>query len=152
VRLHLIRCKKREFVWSVALAFLCLVAAPCRLLGEDKANSDGSPKKSTEVDAPVPVTERERILMDRLEELERRVADLEASRPPAASPANSEVAATGKSQPDSVQPTSPKGGATPAPAAVASAAVGPAMPPGRDLCAERSFFVVIDGRGKHDFQ
>ncbi len=88
MRLQLIRCEKREFMWPVALAFLCLVATPCRLLGDDKGNSDGSPKKSTAVDAPVPVTERERILLDRLEELERRVADLEASRQPAASPAN----------------------------------------------------------------
>jgi hypothetical protein len=110
VRLHLIRCKKREFVWPVALAFLCLIATPSRSLGDDKGNSDGSPKKSTAVDAPVPLTERERILLDRLEELERRVADLEANKQPAAaSPATPQV---GAEPIGSTQPASAKAPAT----------------------------------------
>jgi hypothetical protein len=97
---HLIKCEKREFVWPVALALLCLVATPYRLLGDDKGNSDGSPKKSTAVDAPVPVTERERILLDRLEELEKRVAELEVKGQPA-TPSSSDASA---SQPSAVMP------------------------------------------------
>jgi len=100
VRLHLIRCEKREFIWPVALALLYLVAFPYRLLGDDKRNGDGPPKISTTVDAPAPVTERERILLDRLEELEKRVAELEAKGQPA-TPSSSDAPA---SQPSAIVP------------------------------------------------
>ena len=100
MRLHLIRCEKREFIWPVALALLYLVAFPYRLLGDDKRNGDGPPKISTTVDAPAPVTERERILLDRLEELEKRVAELEAKGQPA-TPSSSDAPA---SQPSAIVP------------------------------------------------
>src|SRR4029077_1801493 len=97
VRLYPIRCEKRGFIWPVALAILCLVAIPYRLLGDDRRNSDGPPKTSTTVDAPAPVTERERILLDRLEELEKRVAELEAKGQPAM-PSSSDAPASQPSE------------------------------------------------------
>lgn len=98
--LHLIKREKREFVWFIALALLCVVAIPFPLMGDDKGNSDGPPKVSTTVDRPVPVTERERILLDRLEELEKRVAELEGKRQPV-TPSSSDAPA---SQPSAVVP------------------------------------------------
>jgi Putative beta-barrel porin-2, OmpL-like. bbp2 len=97
---HLIKREKREFVWFIALALLCLVAIPFPLRGDDKGDSDGPPKVSTAVDRPVPVTERERILLDRLEELEKRVAELEVKRQPV-TPSSSDAPA---SQPSAVVP------------------------------------------------
>jgi hypothetical protein len=84
--MYLITGKKREFLKSLAFFLLCLTAIPCRLFGDDN-ETNGTPKKATKVSSPIPLTERERLLMDRLEELEKRVADLEASKQAATAPA-----------------------------------------------------------------
>jgi hypothetical protein len=76
------------------------------------------------MDAPAGLTERERMLLDRVEELEKRVADLEASREPAAPPTNSGVAAAAAAN---VQPNSGNGSAASVSASAASAAPGPVM-------------------------
>ena len=67
------------------LRFACLLT-----MTKDKntAPTKGAPAKS---DAPAPLTERERMLLDRVEQLEKRVAELEAKQPAgAAQPAPKE--------------------------------------------------------------
>ena len=107
--MHPITGRKREFVRPLAFVLLCLIAIPCRLLGDENTTSETS-KKATKVVGPVPLTERERLLLDRLEELEKRVADLEANKQAAMAPASAG------------NPTSTKAVAAPASADVASAA------------------------------
>jgi len=71
-------CKCVLAVWILA-GTMC-AASPARGLGGDEGKD--SPATKTEakrIDAPVPgLTERERWLLDRVEQLERRVAELEA--------------------------------------------------------------------------
>src|SRR4029077_2451036 len=55
---------------------------------------------ATKVDAPAPLTERERRMLDRMEELEKRVAELEAKGQPATPSSKEEIG----SQPSSVVP------------------------------------------------
>jgi hypothetical protein len=86
MHLRQIRGRKREFVWPIALALLCLIAIPFPLLGDDKGSSDRSSETPTKIVGPVPLSERERMLLDRLEELEKRVADLESKGNPTTSP------------------------------------------------------------------
>ena len=59
-----------------------------RLLADDK-DSNSPPAKTAPVksDSPAPLTERERWMLDRMEQLEKRVAELEARSNPAASKA-----------------------------------------------------------------
>jgi hypothetical protein len=76
--LNSITSRKRPFGWSIFLASLCLIIVPSRLLGDDKGSTDSTSDTSRKVAAPVPLTERERMLLDRLEELEKRVRELEA--------------------------------------------------------------------------
>jgi Putative beta-barrel porin-2, OmpL-like. bbp2 len=55
---------------------------------DDTGKSEPPAKRVTaKVDAPAPLTERERWLLDRVEELEKRVADLESKGNPTTSPA-----------------------------------------------------------------
>jgi len=80
---------KRVLLWVPLTAALFSGVAPGLLMAgdEEKANP---PSKATPVklDAPAPgLTERERWLLDRVEQLEKRVADLESTRNPAAAAA-----------------------------------------------------------------
>jgi hypothetical protein len=83
------------FVLFVAL--MATVVVPSRLLADDSnpetkpdKNSSHPPAKpaAAKVDSPAPLTERERYLLEEVEELKRRVSDLESkansSAPPAA--------------------------------------------------------------------
>jgi hypothetical protein len=80
-------------------------------------NSNSAKPAVVKMDAPAGLTERERMLLDRVEELEKRVADLEASREPAAAATNGEVAAAAGN-----------GSAAPLSANAASAAAAPVIP------------------------
>lgn len=80
--------RKRELLWIVLAFVLSGSMVPGLLIADDegKANppSKAAPFKS---DAPTPgLTERERWLLDRVEQLEKRVADLESKGNPAAAP------------------------------------------------------------------
>jgi Putative beta-barrel porin-2, OmpL-like. bbp2 len=119
MHLRQIRGRKREFVWPIALALLCLIAIPFPLLGDDKGSSDRSSETPTKIVGPVPLSERERMLLDRLEELEKRVADLESKGNPTTSP----VADASAAQPPSANPdTSVVRAATPGVSAGATSA------------------------------
>src|SRR5216683_1573074 len=85
-------------------ALLCTSIATIRLLADDKETSNPPAKSAParddapKVEAPAPLTERERWLLDRVEQLEKRVAELESKGNPTTSPA----ADTSAAQPASV--------------------------------------------------
>ena len=89
-------------------AMFCITAIPFRLLADDKETSH-PPLKTVPAkpDSPAPLTELERWMLDRMEQLEKRVAELEtksgspasadavpSSQPGSASPPTSTVAAS----------------------------------------------------------
>jgi hypothetical protein len=60
-------------------AILCTTVIPFRSLADDRASSNPPAKSApTKPDSPVPLTERERWMLDRMEQLENRVAELES--------------------------------------------------------------------------
>jgi hypothetical protein len=65
--------------WLFSMALLCVSIAPNRLLADDK-DSGAPPAKSAPArpDSPAPLTERERWMLDRIEQLEKRMAEMEA--------------------------------------------------------------------------
>jgi hypothetical protein len=92
--------QKTSLIWFVSAALFCISSAPSRLFADDKDNSNASAKATpVKIDAPSPgLTERERWLLDRVEQLEKRVADLESRGNPSA------AAEASASQPASPNP------------------------------------------------
>jgi hypothetical protein len=90
--------QKRGFIGLMLVVLLSSSAAPGVVLAYGK--DDGTPAEktgkgklgTTKVEAPAPLTERERLLLDRVEQLEKRMAELEAKGQPAA-PSSSEAPA-----------------------------------------------------------
>jgi hypothetical protein len=86
--------RNKVFSWLVGAALLYHIAAPSRLLADDKdgksAPAAPTSAKPAKVDVPAPLTERERMLLDRVEQLEKRVTELEAKEPAGAPPAATE--------------------------------------------------------------
>jgi hypothetical protein len=113
--------QNRIFSWLVGAGLLYSVAVPNRLLADDGDSKNNPPAptsaKPAKVDAPAPgLTERERMLLDRVEQLEKRVEELETK---------------GSAGAPSVAPAGPaeaNGGAAAAPG-TNTAAVSPASPP-----------------------
>jgi len=98
--------QKRGFIGIMLAAFLYSSAVPGVAFASGK-DGDAPPAKTeaakpgaAKVDAPAPLTERERRMLDRMEELEKRVAELEAKGQPA-TPSSSDAPA---SQPSAVVP------------------------------------------------
>jgi hypothetical protein len=120
--------QKKDVKWLLVAVMLCSSVVPSRVFADGKET--GAPPTKTEtpktptakIDAPAPgLTERERWLLDRVEQLEKRVAELEAKGQPSV-PSSSEAAA---SQPAVIVPvTAPSGGevASAVPSAAPSAA------------------------------
>ena len=67
----------------VGLFLCCGSAVRAFADGEGKEKPSAKPAK-TNMEAPAPLTERERLLLDRVEQLEKRVADLESKGTPGA--------------------------------------------------------------------
>ncbi len=95
---------------------LCTVAVPHRCVADDKTtdkNTSSPPAKPApvKVDSPAPLTERERWLLDEVEELKQRVAELESkvnpSRAPAAEAPLPQPAAAAKAATSAVAPAIP---------------------------------------------
>jgi hypothetical protein len=80
--------QKRMLILPVLSALLFALISPPASLADDDKNKNTPPAKAaaSKPDAPAPLTERERMLLDRVEQLEKRVADLEAKKPEEASP------------------------------------------------------------------
>src|SRR5258708_28271358 len=79
---------KRVLLWIFLAVVLSGSMAPGLLIADD--SKDNTPSKAVPIkpDSPAPgLTERERWLLDRVEQLEKRVADLESKGIPPAAPA-----------------------------------------------------------------
>jgi hypothetical protein len=102
--------------WLLFLALFTTVIVPCRSFAHDnpdtkpdknanspdtKADKASNPdtKPATKVETPAPLTDRERWLLDQLEELKKRVAELESKGNPAATPGAEPSAAQPPAQP-----------------------------------------------------
>ena len=70
---------KRITTFTLVTVF-CGITLPAFAFGDDdrKGEPAAAPAGEKKVDAPAPLTERERWLLDRVEQLEKRVADLES--------------------------------------------------------------------------
>jgi hypothetical protein len=94
--------KKRIPALAIAIGLLCVGTAPCIALADDDKDKNSPPAKAgaAKPDAVAPgLTEREKMLLDRVEQLEKRVAELEAKSPAAeAAPAVAPVGETAVSQ------------------------------------------------------
>ena len=91
----------RMFRWkrlvSVILVGWCCGSALCAsgFADDDKGKTDppAKPAVAVKAEAPVPLTERERLLLDRVEQLEKRVADLEGKGTPPGRASGADAAA-----------------------------------------------------------
>jgi len=130
--------EKKCFVCMALVVLLGLGAAPSRVFADDDKGGSTPPAKTdapkaakVKIDAPAPgLTERERWLLDRVEQLERRVTELEAKKDASGAPAeNAAAAPTGATTPSvnvagnaaaSSTEAAVNAGAVAAPAAVAA--------------------------------
>jgi Putative beta-barrel porin-2, OmpL-like. bbp2 len=80
--------QKKMSIFAIVAALLYTSTNPRLLLADDDKDKNTPPAKAATAksDAPAPLNERERMLLDRVEQLEKRVADLEANKPAEASP------------------------------------------------------------------
>jgi len=132
----------RIFKWkrlvSVILVGLCCGSALCASGFADddkgKTNPPAKPPVAVKVEAPAPLTERERLLLDRVEQLEKRVADLETkgTNPGAASGADAAAV-----QPAATTPVASTAGVA------APGATSGAMPTSSDLLSKDSTTAVV---------
>lgn len=96
----------RTLVWMAAATFFCVSGFSARLLaddGKDDKDKAAAAAKSTAKSDPATagLTERERMLLDRVEQLEKRVAELEAKGDPAtAATSTAEAAASANARPN----------------------------------------------------
>ncbi len=99
----------RTFKWkrfvSVMLVGLCCGSAARAMAFVDDDGKDKPPTGPTaRIEAPAPLTERERRLLDRVEQLEKRVADLEEKAQPAAAVSSSTPAGSDSSAASTASP------------------------------------------------
>jgi hypothetical protein len=80
------------------LASMCMGLCPMRALADGDGKNDTPKADAPKMDAPAPLTERERYLLDRVELLEKRVAELET---------NSNKSAASKAEAEGSQPVTP---------------------------------------------
>lgn len=86
--------KLKRLVWFMLVAVSCGSAVPVVAFANDsKSEPPAKPPVAAKIEAPAPLTERERRMLDRMEELEKRVAELEAKSQPA-TPSSVEAAAS----------------------------------------------------------
>jgi hypothetical protein len=109
-------CGLKRIVSLVWVTLVCGSTIPVFASTDDGGKSEPPAKPvATKLNAPAPLTERERWLLDRVEELEKRVADLESKGTPA--PARAESASA-------VQPPSANAPTSGSPAAAPSVTAG----------------------------
>src|ERR1700731_115571 len=119
-------CGLKRIVSLVWVTLVCGSTIPVFASTDDGGKSEPPPKPvTTKLNAPAPLTERERWLLDRVEELEKRVTDLESKGTLTPAPAESASAV----QPPSVNATT-SGSPPAAPSVTAGAAPGNSSPAG----------------------
>src|SRR6266480_2385170 len=103
--MHILKLKR--LVSLVLVAASCGSAVPVVTFADDgKGEPPAKPAATAKIEAPALLTERERWMLDRMEQLEKRVAELEAKGQPAV-PSSSEPAA---SQPPAAVPATAQPG------------------------------------------
>src|SRR5216110_2104145 len=103
--MHILKLKR--LVSLVLVAASCGSAVPVVTFADDgKGEPPAKPAATAKIEAPALLTERERWMLDRMEQLEKRVAELEAKGQPAF-PFSSEPAT---SQPSAVVPATARPG------------------------------------------
>jgi Putative beta-barrel porin-2, OmpL-like. bbp2 len=102
--------KWKKLVSLLVVGVFCASAIGASASADDdsKGQPPAKPAPTTKIDAPAPLTERERQLLDRLEQLERRMAELE-----------------GKVQPTAAAPASPSTSSDPSSASVGTSTIAP---------------------------
>jgi hypothetical protein len=129
---------------SVLLCLLALGVPKSARAGDDKKDTDSSAKPTPKTEGPPKtassLTEREQYLLDRVEQLEKRVAELEAKQPKPADPSGAAEAKAANPLPSaplpspiaaplpaiaSAVPATPAAAAPVQPASSSSSAVGP---------------------------
>jgi len=90
--------KKCRFCWLLLSVLIAAIAFPGHAFADDdntekKASDPPAKTASAKIEAPAPLTERERYLLEQVEELKRRVADLESKANPPTAPATEAPAA-----------------------------------------------------------
>src|SRR3979411_491583 len=75
--MHIFKLKRLASLMLVVVS--CGSAVPLVVFADDgKGEPPAKPAAAAKIEAPAPLTERERWLLDRVEQLEKRVADLES--------------------------------------------------------------------------
>src|SRR5467141_1999453 len=98
--MHIFKMKRLVSLMLVAVSFGS--AVPVIAFADDgKGEPPAKPAATPKIEAPAPLTERERWMLDRMEQLEKRVAELEAKGNPPA-PTAAEVSTTQPPSPTSV--------------------------------------------------
>ena len=120
-------------------ALLCASLVPNRSLADDKESNNTTPPKSAPIKAesPAPLTERERWMLDRMEQLEKRVAELEAKSNPSTVSATPGTAA---------QPASPNPGVLSTAANAMSAPAVTAVEPGANAIPVDKALASVNGQ------
>jgi hypothetical protein len=120
-----VSAEKKSFVWLLAITLLCFCAVPGTLFADDKdSNTPPAKPAPAKPDSPAPLTERERWMLDRMEQLEKRVAELESKGNASASSATPTSAAP---------PASPNPGVSPTAPSITSASATAVMEPGANV-------------------
>src|SRR6267142_6131389 len=115
----------RNILRLLLAAMLCATVAPFRSLADDKETGNPPAKPArAKPDSPAPLTERERWMLDRMEQLEKRVAELESKSNSPVTPAT-EISPSQPTSPNLSTSSLPTGATSAAPAAVASTNVIP---------------------------
>jgi Putative beta-barrel porin-2, OmpL-like. bbp2 len=123
--------KGKTLASFMAVGMFCGVATSA--FADDDAKSQPPPKPAApaKIDAPAPLTERERQLLDRVEQLEKRMAEIEGKTQttalPAPSSSDSSPASTGSTSPSVAVPNAVK--AESASSTVTNDATGVAVQP-----------------------
>src|SRR5215472_11453209 len=121
---------KRNFLWLLLVVLICCNGVPRFAFADDDKESSNSTAKPApvKIENPAPgLTERERWLLDRVEQLEKRVAELEAKGQPATAAALVSQTATVNviAQPASANVAAPSGTAETTAAASTNAVPAP---------------------------
>jgi hypothetical protein len=122
--------KKKSAALAVAIGMFCGGAAPGIVLADDDKDKNNPPAKAVAAKpdaAPAGLTEREKMLLDRVEQLEKRVAELEAKGTAAATAPVGETAVS--------QPNPANAGKAAGVASTNTAAVSPASPSSTSVAA-----------------
>jgi len=120
---------KRISVLTLVIAFLFASTAPGVLLADDDKDNPPAKAAAAKPDAAAGLTERERMLLERIEQLEKRVAELEAREPKAATAAGpAEAAKANGAAGAAVAGNAAAVSATPAPSADVATSTSPIQP------------------------